>query len=840
MTGRSAKGQRYGTILIDLERGRVLDVLPGRDGEALTAWLQEHPGVEVISRDRWVAYAQAARQSAPQATQVADRWHLLKNLREAVERLLQRRSETVKECLERITPTNPPSAPSPDAPPPVVPAPAEPDPPTPRQQVRQGKRQRRVERYEHVRALHQQGKSVRGIARELAMSVRTVLRYLRESQCPDWQPGRARPTRLDGFRAYVDRRIREGCHNAAQLHRELAEQGCRAGSSSVRRFVSRRLAAAGQKRQRVNAPMPPAPKPPSAKTLSFEFLRRATERKAEEQVRVEMLRSGDAELTEALDLAATFAAMVRKEVARPLAEWLACAGQASCPEMRNFSRTDQVSFFPRMLLPVSAYSRSRSKAPGTFSRHYRPIGRGGPAGVQLVKRTVRPSTRFENQQPAPPSFSPSSGSSAAMNVLTIPAPVLRQALTELVRHADRALPLPAGVSDAEDGREVLVTADPRRAGTRAILSRSNRPPEVASLPEGCVARLTIGWERWRGAAWGQVRSGDEVEPARLLRVVGPGMHSLSLDGLSLRPEGTESTDGPAAPERWSRTVGALGLAAWNRLTGLQVGIIGASRTGSAVARLLVGLGVRRLTLIDEARLEPHHFGEMIGLAGNAGPVGRTKVHALAESLPAQTGLHPEIVPVAASITHLRALRAAQACDLLFSCLDSDAARWAVSAVHNLFLRPLIDVALGVHGRGDEREMGADVRLVLPGRCLLCLGGLRSGAEAVRALTSADAEREARARRVWHQEREGSLASLNHLAAAAAVRLLEDLVSERVQDSTWMRLTYDPLGRLDVSYPDTALAAGPTPCRVCALTGAGEEGVALVPRILRAGFDEDAS
>jgi transposase len=331
------KGHTYGTILIDLERGRVVDILPGRDGAALQAWLKEHPGVEVITRDRWAAYAQAATEGAPQARQVADRWHLLKNLREAVERLLERRSDAVQECLKGATPAATPPPESPSTPPPVLPPPAEPDLPTPRQQVRQAKRQRRVDRYEHVRALHRQGKSARGIARELEMSVRTVLRYLREGRCPDWQPGRARPTRLDCFRGYVDRRLGEGCHNAAQLHRELADLGCRAASSSVRRFVSRCLAAAGRRRQRVNAATPPAPKPPSAKVLSFEFLRRAADRKAEEQARVEALGRVDAELTEALDLAATFAAMARREAALPLAEWLARAAQASCPEMRRFA-----------------------------------------------------------------------------------------------------------------------------------------------------------------------------------------------------------------------------------------------------------------------------------------------------------------------------------------------------------------------------------------------------------------------------------------------------------------------------------------------------------------------
>lgn len=331
------KGQRYGTILIDLERGRVLDLLPGRDGAALKAWLRDHPGVEVITRDRWAAFAQAAAEGAPQAKQVADRWHLLKNLREAIERLLERRSDTVRGCLKDLPPTGPARPATPTTPPPALPTPPEPVRPTRRQEARQARRQRRVARYEHVRELHRQGKSVRGIARELRMSVRTVVGYLRGGRCPDWQPGRSRPTGLDRFREHIDRRLGEGCRNAAELHRELAASGCRASSASVRRFVSRRLAAAGQKRERINAAVPPAPQPPSAKVLSFEFLRRAADRKPEAQARMEALQRADAELTEALGLAATFAALVRGEAAGTLAEWLGRAEQLSCPELRRFA-----------------------------------------------------------------------------------------------------------------------------------------------------------------------------------------------------------------------------------------------------------------------------------------------------------------------------------------------------------------------------------------------------------------------------------------------------------------------------------------------------------------------
>jgi transposase len=105
------KGQRYGTILVDLERRRVIDVLPGRDGEALKQWLRDHPQVEVIARDRWTAYAKAATEAAPQAKQVADRWHLLKNLREAVERLLARHPDEIRQAAraENLATASPPN-----------------------------------------------------------------------------------------------------------------------------------------------------------------------------------------------------------------------------------------------------------------------------------------------------------------------------------------------------------------------------------------------------------------------------------------------------------------------------------------------------------------------------------------------------------------------------------------------------------------------------------------------------------------------------------------------------------------------------------------------------------
>src|SRR5207248_3783346 len=106
------KGHRYGTILVDLERGDVVDLLPDRDANTVAAWLKARPGIEVVSRDRSSTYAQAATEGASQAAQVADRWHLLKNLREAVERLFERHSSVVAEAVKGITPSPEPTSPA--------------------------------------------------------------------------------------------------------------------------------------------------------------------------------------------------------------------------------------------------------------------------------------------------------------------------------------------------------------------------------------------------------------------------------------------------------------------------------------------------------------------------------------------------------------------------------------------------------------------------------------------------------------------------------------------------------------------------------------------------------
>jgi transposase len=341
------KGRSYGTIVVDLERGDVVDLLPDRDAETVKNWLVDHPDVEVISRDRSSTYAQAAAEAAPEARQVADRWHLLKNLREAIERLFERKSDAVDKALKAPATAaeslaNPASSNTAQAnivveqsSPPQPPI--EPPPESPRLQAQRARRRRRIERFEQVHELHRQRHSARRIARELGMSRNAVRHYLRCKEPPNWRPGRAWRSRWDEHREWIDARIAEGNTNAADLHRQLTARGFRGSYNSVQRYVRSRLGAAGKNRKRASTTRPLEPPRPSPRKLSFEWVRRPEDRKPNEQTRIDAIRASCDELASALSLADEFANLLRKRSSGTLSDWLMKSDAASCPEIRGFA-----------------------------------------------------------------------------------------------------------------------------------------------------------------------------------------------------------------------------------------------------------------------------------------------------------------------------------------------------------------------------------------------------------------------------------------------------------------------------------------------------------------------
>ncbi|HEY6377277.1 MAG TPA: ISL3 family transposase [Edaphobacter sp.] len=221
------KGQRYGTIVCDLERRKVIDLLPDRSAESTAAWLRAHPGIEIVSRDRASLYAEAAHRAVPHAIQIADRWHLLRNLSEALTGVLAPHhrimAETARVVSERtgILPIERSSAAT-------IPTRAE--------RVKQGRRDRRVSRYESVIEQVRTGLSQAEISRRLGIDRRTIRRWTRSGDFPERKPVFRRSS-IDEYRRYLDQRWEEGCHNASQLWREMRERGFTGMDSIVRNWI---------------------------------------------------------------------------------------------------------------------------------------------------------------------------------------------------------------------------------------------------------------------------------------------------------------------------------------------------------------------------------------------------------------------------------------------------------------------------------------------------------------------------------------------------------------------------------------------------------------------------
>ena len=162
------RGTRYGTVVVDLERRAVVDVLPDRSAATMTAWLQAHPSIEIVSRDRCGVYAQAAREGAPQALQVADRFHLVQNLRLAIERQLSRAPRPMK--LEHKAPRRV-SRPS-----------------LQREQQelsRKGRRLVWLDQFTAVKRLQQEGKSLAAIVTQTGLNWRTVAKWAASDTLPE-------------------------------------------------------------------------------------------------------------------------------------------------------------------------------------------------------------------------------------------------------------------------------------------------------------------------------------------------------------------------------------------------------------------------------------------------------------------------------------------------------------------------------------------------------------------------------------------------------------------------------------------------------------------------------
>ncbi len=357
------KGQTYGTLLVDLELRKPIELLSDRKEETLEAWLRTHPEIEVVSRDRGGEYAAAARKGAPQAQQVADKFHILKNLRDGLKELMARKQKVLPEVEESSSDGIPPRAQGKrqGSAEPEMPKPEEPEKhwrsmskePRPAsagqtsqtsdQSGSQVSQANRSARYEAVRVLYQRAISQREIARRLNMSRQTVHRFLSAESFPERSRPLYRGSILDPYKPSVLDRWKTGCWNGSQLYSEVKELGYTGAFALFRLFISsvrKQHQAAGTSTvltldvdgAKVSGPVDPLPMPPLPRRMSparasWLYVSQSSKLDEKQRRQVAQIRTAHADLDLAYELTQTFVSMLAEHRDTYLDRWLAQASR---------------------------------------------------------------------------------------------------------------------------------------------------------------------------------------------------------------------------------------------------------------------------------------------------------------------------------------------------------------------------------------------------------------------------------------------------------------------------------------------------------------------------------
>jgi transposase len=317
------RGRKFGTILVNMQTHQVIDVLADRKAETSATWIASHPEIKLVSRDRGGDYASAAATGAPQAVQCADRFHILKNLGEALEGCLARhlaakRQKQTQETVDEHSPFQ-------HAPRSVRRSPKV-------ERLQQAYREERLACYEQVMALRKLGMSQAIIAERVGIGHSTVSRWLAASTLPETKRG-PYVSRLDPYLPYLFQRWESGCHNMAALFRELVDRGYKGSYESVRDHLIRRLPE-GKKNASKGAQLSPAPLP--SRQATFLFLAQPENLDMQEQEKVRQLRQSHPEVNLAYDLVQQFAQMLRTRTGEQLDNWLERARDSQIRELQSF------------------------------------------------------------------------------------------------------------------------------------------------------------------------------------------------------------------------------------------------------------------------------------------------------------------------------------------------------------------------------------------------------------------------------------------------------------------------------------------------------------------------
>ena len=332
------RSKSYGTLIVDLEQHRPVELLSDRTAETVAAWLKQYPGIEFVTRDRSTEYIRGIALGAPQAQQVADRWHLLKNLTELLERLLATLRSELSRFLAQFS---------------------NPEEPVVRriekrskneQNLRAARRTKRIARYEQVRALYAQGIKIKRIAQQLKMSRMTVRQFVKAETYPELA-SHSRTGALTPFEPYLRQRWKEGCRNALQLWREICARGYTGKTQrQVAKWVKlRREEPKRYSHMSTRSATPPAATPatlnedalvsviiPSAKRLAWLLVKDREQLDKKENILLGQLLQHPI-VAKCYALAQQFTKMVRYQMPKKLTPWLKAARDCGIPEFISFA-----------------------------------------------------------------------------------------------------------------------------------------------------------------------------------------------------------------------------------------------------------------------------------------------------------------------------------------------------------------------------------------------------------------------------------------------------------------------------------------------------------------------
>ena len=334
-------GSRYGTVLVDLERHALVDVLPDRSADTFARWLRRHPGVEVVSRDRGGEYAEAATRAAPHAVQVADRFHLLKNLKDVVSRVFRQHEEILDfvprpmNRLQRLTNLR-----------------------LDREASKERTNEQTRELFESIHALSKKGMKNAQVARELGIHRHTVEKYLAFEAPPVRRHFTKKISAIAPYEDYILGRWQQGCRNATQIWREISEQGYPGAYQNVWR-ITRYL----KEQERLGKPMPDRP-PGILASHAAGILVKRPENRSEEEIRTLRRLKKVHHITErCCTLFEEFAVMLRdkyqrnaEQAHRQLGTWTERAKASGIAEMKAFAvklLQDSEAVVAAMILPYS-------------------------------------------------------------------------------------------------------------------------------------------------------------------------------------------------------------------------------------------------------------------------------------------------------------------------------------------------------------------------------------------------------------------------------------------------------------------------------------------------------